>query len=106
MDTTKFVYPLVTKYLSTNNREFIPLLKPDSPASESHDADLGRSFLDAVDIILLDEITTNQVNVRELVEAENKKVVVISKKAVVPSPTKPFSDFVLLSHLSKLSSIC
>jgi hypothetical protein len=99
MDPSSFVHVLTTKYLAAAKIDFSVLPKPE-PGSEK--IILPRPFLEKTEVILVDDTTGPLLNLVQLQDEDRKKVILITRQ----TPTsRAYHDHVLLSHMSKLSSL-
>lgn len=97
MDPSHYVQRLTTTYLSSAGVEFLVYNRPTDSAEGFS---LNRPFLDKVDILLVDDVTSTMIDIHSL-QLERKKVVTVSEKV----PRIPNGEYVLVSQLSKLASI-
>lgn len=111
MDPAHLVYNLTTKYLSAAKLEYT-VAKPTGSADDLQFC-LTRAFLDKVDTILIDDTihATRHADIHHLQAEEKKKVVIVTAHATPlslpshPNSTRGYDDVVLLSHISKLSTL-
>eukprot|EP01127_Copromyxa_protea_P013397 TRINITY_DN3601_c0_g1_i1.p1 TRINITY_DN3601_c0_g1~~TRINITY_DN3601_c0_g1_i1.p1 ORF type:complete len:1571 (+),score=309.06 TRINITY_DN3601_c0_g1_i1:122-4714(+) len=101
MDPSNFVYNLTTQFLNSSNIAFTAVPKINPKNQDPENSILPRHFLDKVELILVDDAIGAQLDLPHLQQEEKKKIVVVTRTV----PGKGYNDYVLLSHLSKLSTI-